>query len=139
MSVAGPAEARPGARVRRLTNAEIAAYDHIDPRLALRVRLVDLPYIPGGYTGITLGRWVGLAEIQSDDGTSTLIAHELVHVRQWQEQGVLGFSTRYIGAFLRGLVRHRRWRTAYLEIPAETEARAEALSWKRRTGLARPS
>ena len=60
------------------------------------------------------------------------MAHELVHVRQWADQGRARFSGCYISSFVRGLTRHRNWRRAYLSIEAETEARLEAAEWLRR-------
>ena len=69
-------------RFRSLTPHEQQTYDVVDPQLAARVRVVDIPFIPGGYSGITLGRFVCLADPQPTTGTSTLLAHELVHVQQ---------------------------------------------------------
>ncbi len=126
-------------RVRRLTSGEIEAYDVLEPSLAATVRVVDIPLIPGGFAGITLGRWVCLADQQPTNGESSLLAHELVHVRQWREQGVLRFGVAYLGAFGRGLVRERNWNAAYRAIPAEVEARAEATEWVRRKRASRPS
>jgi hypothetical protein len=99
--------------------------------MASRVKVYEIPALPGTYVGLTLGRRVFLAEDVADDGTSGLIAHELVHVRQWSEQGPLGFSGRYLLAFLRSLVRTRSWNASYRAIPAEVEARSEATRWSR--------
>lgn len=118
--------------VRRLTPTEIDAYDMITPDLARRVRVVAIPALPGRYVGMTLGRVVLLAKAVPDDGSSTLLAHELVHVRQWAELGVVGFSGRYLLSFLAGLWARRRWMAAYRSINAEVDARREATDWLRR-------
>jgi hypothetical protein len=118
-------------RVRRLTTAEIAAYDVVPRELAAKVRIIRLP-LPGPYDGITVGRFVFLGRDVDDDGWSTLLAHELVHVRQWSELGVIGFLARYLSQFVVGLVRLRSWNAAYRHIEAELEARAGAAEWRRR-------
>jgi len=55
-------------------------------------------------------------------GDQRLLAHERVHVRQWQALGVFGFLRRYLAAYV-------RWRAlgythfgAYRRIPLEIEA-----------------
>jgi len=123
-----------GARLRPLSSAEIASYDHLAPDLAARVRVVRLPMIPGRYVGITLGRFVCLDRDLPPNGASHLLAHELTHARQWAELGVVGFLVRYLGGFGRGVVRHRRWHPAYRDIALEQEARAEADAWAQRRG-----
>lgn len=121
-----------GPRVRPLSSAEIASYDHLAPDLATRVRVVRLPVIPGRYVGITLGRFVCLDRDLPPNGASHLLAHELTHARQWAELGVVGFLTRYLGGFARGVARHRRWHPAYRDIGLEQEARAHADAWAQR-------
>jgi hypothetical protein len=111
---------------RPLTETEIAA----------KVRVVSVPYIPGGYDGMTLGYHVLLARPVGDDGQSALLAHELVHVRQWAEDGRIRFSTRYVLSFLRGLASHKRWGPAYRSVDAEVEARIETTDWLRRSSRA---
>lgn len=128
----GPAA--PGGRFRRLNEAEIEAYDLIPTDLAVRVRVVRLP-MPGPYAGITFGRVVVLGRDVPADGGSSLLAHELVHVRQWSDLGVIGFSARYLSQFASGLVRLRSWKAAYHQIGAEREARASAEEWRRRKTL----
>jgi hypothetical protein len=120
---------------RPLNDVEIESYDVLSPDLARRVRLINVPLLPGGYAGMTLGRVVLVAREIKPDGQSTLLAHELVHVRQWHELGLIGFSSRYLSSFARGLGRHRRWNAAYRAIGAEVEARNEATAWRRRRAL----
>ncbi|HPB44413.1 MAG: DUF4157 domain-containing protein [Microthrixaceae bacterium] len=76
--------------------------------------------VPRGATAITFGRHILMRPRGS--GNEHLLRHELIHVRQWQEHGVVRFAVRYLGAYLRG-----RWRgyghwDAYRRIPLEIEA-----------------
>lgn len=114
---------------RPLNPVEVEAYDVLPARLARRVRVARVPLLPGGYAGITLGRLVLVVPPVASDGTSALLAHELVHVRQWHELGAVGFAVRYLAQFARGLVRHRRWRPAYRGNSFEAQARDEAGRW----------
>lgn len=117
---------------RPLNEVELASYDVLDPSLAARVIVHEIPALPGSYVGITLGRRVMLAIDVPDDGNSTLLAHELVHVRQWSERGAVRFIVDYVTAFLRSLPRTRSWNRSYRAIPAEAEARFEASEWAAR-------
>lgn len=55
-------------------------------------------------------------------GDERLLRHELEHVRQWREQGVMGFLRLYLGAYLRWrLSAYPHW-GAYRRIPFEIEA-----------------
>ena len=116
-----------------LSDEELAAYDHIPVELARRVVLWELPRVPGQFAGITLGRHVLTSGRKDRTGRSMLIAHELVHVRQWAELGVIGFAARYLAGFVAGLRAERRWMPAYRAIPAEVEARELATAWRVRT------
>ena len=73
---------------------------------------------------MTLGRWILLRRGHEHD--QQLIAHELVHVRQWRQLGAVGFLARYLGAYGRGRWRRLGHRAAYEAIPLEVEARAES-------------
>ncbi len=117
---------------RSLNQSELDSYDVLPKYLARRVRVISVPSLPGGYDGMTLGTTILLAHDVDEQGNSPLLAHELVHVRQWYEQGRLGFSGRYVGSFARGLRFHRNWKHAYLSIEAETEARRETSAWLQR-------
>lgn len=118
---------------RALNDIELDSYDLLPTELARRVSVVQIPFIPGGYQGMTLGRFVFLAREVGADGTSTLLAHELVHVRQWSDQGAIGFSYRYLRDFVGNLVRLRSWKRAYRDIDAELEASRETTDWYRRS------
>lgn len=79
-----------------------------------------------GIRGVTIRRLVLVdPELFESDRRrlARLVIHELVHVRQFSDQGYLSFMTRYIGDYLRGRLRGMGHRDAYLEIPAEVEAR----------------
>jgi hypothetical protein len=118
-----------GRRIRRLSPSEIASYDLVPPAIARRAVLVRVPVLPPGAVGLTSGRFVLLLHDEPTDGSSDLIAHELVHVRQFAETGRLRFASRYLGAYLRNLLRYRRHRLAYLHIPAEQEAYGLSHQW----------
>ena len=60
---------------RRLSEAEIQSYDVCPAELAGRVRVIQLPFLPGGYAGMTMGRTVFLARKVSAAGDSSLLAH----------------------------------------------------------------
>jgi len=121
--------------MRALTDSELELYDHVPGTDALRTRIALVPFLQPGTSGMTLGRLVLLRRDRADD--TELIAHELVHVHQWRELGAVRFLARYLAAYLRGLVRLHRHRLAYLAIPAEEEARAEAAAWAARRRVPR--
>lgn len=52
-----------------------------------------------------------------------LLSHELVHVRQWQQFGLLGFLRRYLGYYWSGRRRGLGHDEAYRAIRFEKEAR----------------
>jgi hypothetical protein len=117
---------------RALTADEVDSYDVLPKYLARKVRVYSVPALPGGFDGMTIGSNIFLRSRVAVDGTSTLLAHELVHVRQWAELGPVGFSYRYVRSFLAGLIDHRSWMRAYRSIDAEEQARFEATDWLRR-------
>lgn len=117
---------------RPLNEMELASYDVVSPDIARRVRVHQVKYLPGGYDGMTLGRNILLAHPVANDGTSSLMVHELVHARQWSEMGIVGFAARYVSSFLKNLVEHKRWKLAYHNIDAELEAKRETTDWLRR-------
>ena len=81
--------------------------------------------VPRGSSAITIGSVVSVRRRSSAD--ERLLAHELVHVRQWRELGVVGFLVRYVGSYLRWRVRGYGHWAAYRRIPLEVEASWEAL------------
>ena len=129
---------------RPLTDTEIASYDHLPEPLARRVRVHEVPWLPGRYVGVCLGTRIVLATEIPGDGSSALLAHELVHVRQWHEWGRRRFLLRYLRDFLGGLGTTRSWHRAYRARAAEVEAREVATAWHLRrvgpggAGIGRP-
>jgi Domain of unknown function (DUF4157) len=109
---------------RPLDTHEREQFTHVPACDLERARLVTVPVLTPGIAGMTLGRWILLRRgHQHDHG---LIAHELVHVRQWRELGPARFLVRYLGAYARGRWRGLGHQAAYEAIPLEAEARAIA-------------
>ncbi len=108
--------------MRALTVEEQARYPLVPAEDRERARLVTVPVLTPGIAGMTLGRWILLR--RGHEHEPDLVGHELVHVRQWRELGVVRFLWRYLGAYLRGRLRGLRHQDAYAAIPFEQEARA---------------
>lgn len=87
-------------------------------------RVVPVRWLLPGAAAMTLGRSVLVRRDRLAD--VALLAHELVHVRQWREQGRVRFAARYTADYLRGRVAGLSHRAAYRSIPAEVEARGVA-------------
>jgi len=77
-----------------------------------------------GAAATTIGRFVFIRP--SAVGSRRLRDHELVHVRQWRDLGVVRFLWRYLGAYVRWRVRRYPHWAAYRRIPLEIEAEWEA-------------
>lgn len=123
------------ARQRALDEEEITAFDHISDQLCRRVKLIKTNLLPPAADGMTVGRFILMRGDHIEHRSSTLLAHELVHVRQFAEMGLVPFLASYFGSYLKNLVRTRNHRQAYLDIPLEIEARKEASNWaKARSG-----
>lgn len=82
--------------------------------------------MPPGAAAITIGPIVVVRRRAAGD--RRLMAHELVHVRQWRDLGVVGFLRRYLGAYLRWRLRGYSHWGAYRRIPLEIEAEWEAIT-----------
>jgi Domain of unknown function (DUF4157) len=117
---------------RALTAEEIAAYDHVPRQIAERARLHPVRWLASGAHGMTLGHHILL--VRGHEGDPKLVAHELVHVRQYAERGWIRFLSRYLLDYLGNLRRLRSHRQAYLAIPAEAEARELAGAWAKAHG-----
>ena len=86
--------------------------------------LVVSRWVAPGAAATTLGHFVF---IRPDAvGSRRLVDHELVHVRQWRDLGVVGFLVRYLGAYLRWRLRRYPHWAAYRRIPLEITAEWEA-------------
>ena len=116
-------------RRRKLDREEVEAFDHITSGLAQRVRLVRTNLLPPAADGMTVGRFVLMRDNHIEHRATTLLAHELVHVRQFAEMGMPRFFVSYFGSYAKNIVRCRNHRQAYLDIPLEIEARREAGEW----------
>lgn len=82
-----------------------------------------------GASATTLGPLIMMRERAV--GNERLLRHELEHVRQWREHGVVGFAWRYLGAYLAWRLRlYPHW-AAYRRVPLEIEAEWNA---RRATG-----
>ena len=123
--------------MRRLHAEEIEAYDVLDNDLAERVRILRVRLLPFGAQAMALGRFVLLRIDDDRSGGRKLLAHELVHVRQWHEAGCWAFVRAYLGDYFREFRSLRRHRDAYLSIGAERKARAEADAWESRRAPSR--
>ena len=85
--------------------------------------------VPPGASAITIGPLISMR--RRAVGSTRLLRHELVHVRQWRDLGVAGFLVRYLGAYLRARAHPYPHWAAYRRIPLEIQAEWEA----RRAGL----
>jgi hypothetical protein len=90
-------------------------------------RVIVVPMLQPGVDAMTLDRWIFVRRGHEHD--ERLLTHELVHVRQWRERGVVRFLREYLGAYFAGRRRGLNHREAYLAIPLEQEARAAELSY----------
>jgi hypothetical protein len=109
-------------QVRALTVEEQARYPLVPDVDRERARIVTVPVLTPGVAGMTLGRWILLRRGHEHD--ADLVGHELVHVRQWRELGIIRFLSRYLAAYLGGRLRGLGHADAYAAIPFEQEARA---------------
>jgi len=121
-------------RQRRLELDEISSFTHIGEELLGKVRLIRTNLLPRAADGMTIGNIVLLRGDRIEQRSTSLLAHELVHVRQFAELGPIRFLTQYFGAYLRNIVAHKNHRQAYLDIPLEIEARKEAALWAEKNG-----
>jgi hypothetical protein len=86
-----------------------------------RARVIEVPWLTPGVAAMTLGRLILLRRDHARD--EPLLAHELVHVRQWRELGAPRFLWRYLGSYARGRRAGLGHAGAYQAIPLEVEAR----------------
>lgn len=69
--------------------------------------------------GVTVGRTIYFMDSEAHP---TLLRHELVHVAQYEQYGVVGFLIRYLFHYLKGRVQGLSHWDAYRAIPFEIEA-----------------
>ena len=108
----------------RLSSREQERHAHV-PRVDRdRARIVTVPFWLPGIGATTLGRFVVVRRDRAGD--RVLLAHELVHVRQWRELGAPRFVRAYLGEYVAGRRAGKGHHDAYLAISFEVEARALA-------------
>lgn len=76
--------------------------------------------VPPQAEAITLGNTIFVRKRSSDH--QGLMAHELVHVRQFKELGPVRFLARYLGSYMRYRLSGYGHMAAYRRIPLEVEA-----------------
>jgi len=84
------------------------------------IHIVEVPYL-GGSGAITAGHVIFVHEGRAED--AELLAHELVHVCQWDE-GQIEFLWDYTSEYVTNLAELRDTEQAYREISFEEQARA---------------
>lgn len=84
------------------------------------VRIVEVPFMKPGSDAVTTGRIVFIQSDEADD--PHLLAHELVHVCQWEQQGIR-FLWDYTSEYTANLVETGDTHQAYLELSFEQQAR----------------
>src|SRR4051794_38583454 len=96
-------------------------FTHVGAVDVERARIVVVPLLTPGVLAMTLGRYVLVR--RGHETNIELIAHELVHVQQWREQGRYGFLRAYLGDYVRGRRSGLGHWDAYRAIDAERDAR----------------
>ena len=76
--------------------------------------------VPPQAEAITLGKTISVRARSAEH--PALMAHELVHVRQFKELGPVRFVVRYVGSYLRFRLNGYGHMAAYRRIPLEVEA-----------------
>lgn len=84
------------------------------------VRIVEVPFSAKGADATTIGRIIFIDSDRIDD--SELLAHELVHVCQWEELGIR-FLWEYTSEFVTNYAELGDRREAYKQISFEKDAR----------------
>lgn len=110
--------------VRRLAVRDPDQLPHVGRVDVERARVIVVPALTPGVTGMTLGRWILLR--RGHDRDEGLIAHELVHVEQWRRLGPVRFLREYLGDYVRarrdGLDHPAAYRAIRLEVEARTRS-----------------
>jgi len=106
-------------------------YFHITKRVLDKVRIHKIPFRLTGHRGFTIGNHI--FTIAPED--KKLIAHELVHVEQYMNLGVLRFLYRYFKEY-RSLRKDEYGKNeAYRNISFEREAYDAANDWQAKQNL----
>lgn len=107
-----------------LSSDEQARHRHVPEVDRARARVLVVPRWLPGVGATTFDRLIVIRRGRAGD--RRLLAHELVHVRQWRELGALGFLRAYLGEYVAGRRASLGHRDAYRRISFEQEARALA-------------
>ncbi len=99
-------------------------FTHVPEMDRERARVIVVPVLTPGVAAMTLGPWILVRRGREQD--VGLVAHELVHVQQWRELGVVRFLSRYFGEYLRYRLQGQAHWSAYAAISLEAEARARS-------------
>ena len=78
------------------------------------------PFVWRDVVALTIGRRVWISPRARD--VEPLVRHELVHVRQMHEHGLLPFLWKYVRHYVRNRRQGMAHHAAYLAIPFEVEA-----------------
>lgn len=78
------------------------------------------PFLFRDVLALTIGRRIWIAP--DVPAMEPLLRHEMAHVRQMAEHGVLPFLWKYLGEYVRNRRRGMTHHQAYLAIPFEVEA-----------------
>ena len=95
-------------------------YFNREAELSGTVRIVEVPFSAKGADATTIGRIIFIDSDRIDD--SELLAHELVHVCQWEELGI-EFLWQYTSEFVTNYAELGDRREAYKQISFEQDAR----------------
>ncbi|HEV2721856.1 MAG TPA: hypothetical protein VG323_17685 [Thermoanaerobaculia bacterium] len=96
-------------------------------RARARARISRLPalarlILPRNVVAITLGRRIWITRELPPAEMEILLRHEMVHVRQMEQLGVIVFLARYLGEYVRNRFRGMSHDAAYRAISFEAEA-----------------
>jgi len=86
------------------------------------------PWLMRGVIAVTLGKRIYVSQraaARSSESLGRLLRHELVHVRQMNQHGLVVFVWLYMTEFFRHWRRERNMTRAYQAISFEVEATAE--------------
>lgn len=118
------------ARAEPLGKAAGARYDHVPPATVQRAKVKLSRRLPRQADAMTVGRTIYVRP--GHEQSQGLLAHELVHVRQWQQYGSSASCVATCGRTPATCWRSADHMAAYRAIPFEAEAREEAAAWKAR-------
>lgn len=85
-----------------------------------QVVVVEVPFSAGGTDAVTTGRIIFVRQEKAD--SANLLAHELVHVCQWEDQGI-EFLWSYLDEYRQNVAELGDLEEAYVELSFEQEAR----------------